>query len=105
MELWKPKLVLGWMLNLWGDLTQNLSNHNPKGKIQEWVQVHLPSARIKYRIIGESGPDHARHFESEILINNKSFGKGEGNSKKEAESKAQVAIALLCDKGRGAKKS
>ena len=34
------------------------------------------------------------------LINNKSFGKGEGNSKKEAESKAaQVAIALLCDKG------
>jgi ribonuclease-3 len=32
------KLVLGWMLNLWGDLTQNLSNHNPKGKIQEWVQ-------------------------------------------------------------------
>ena len=100
------KLVLGWMLNLWGDLTQNLSNHNPKGKLQEWVQENLPSARIKYRIIGESGPDHARHFESEILINNKSFGKGEGNSKKEAESKAaQVAIALLCDKGRGAKKS
>lgn len=100
------KLVLGWMLNLWGDLTQNLSNHNPKGKIQEWVQENLPNAKIKYRIIRESGPDHARHFESEILISNKSFGKGEGSSKKEAESKAaQVAIALLCDKGRKAKKN
>ena len=100
------KLVLGWMLNLWGDLTQNLSNHNPKGKIQEWVQENMPSAKIKYRIIRESGPDHAKHFESEILISNKSFGKGEGNSKKEAESKAaQVAIALLCDKGRESKKN
>ena len=48
------KLVLGWMLNLWGDLTQNLSNHNPKGKIQEWVQENMPSAKIKYRIPKET---------------------------------------------------
>lgn len=98
------ELVLDWMLNLWGDLTDNLSNHNPKGKIQEWVQENMPSARIKYKIIGESGPDHARYFESEILINNKSYGTGAGNSKKEAESKAaQAAVALLCDKDREGK--
>ena len=98
------ELVLKWMLNLWGDLTQNLSNHNPKGMIQEWVQENMPSARIKYRIIGESGPDHARHFESEILISNKPYGTGAGNSKKEAESKAaQAAVVLLCEKGRKGK--
>ena len=59
------KLVLRLNAEFMGDLTQNLSNHNPKGKIQEWVQENLPSARIKYRIIGESGPDR-EHFESEV---------------------------------------
>jgi len=79
-------------------LAENISHHNPKGQLQEWVQENRPGARIKYRIIKESGPDHAKHFESEISIDNETYGKGAGKSKKDAETKAAcVAIDALAD--------
>ena len=54
------KVVLNWVEGLWGNLEQNISQHNPKGQVQEWVQENLPNTKIKYKIIGESGPDHAK---------------------------------------------
>ena len=90
------KVVLNWVEGLWGDLEQNISQHNPKGQVQEWVQENLPNTKIKYKIIGESGPDHAKHFNAEIFLDHKSFGQGSGSSKKEAESNAaKIAIKLL----------
>ena len=92
------ELVLRWIHDLWGGLAENISHHNPKGQLQEWVQENRPGARIKYRIIKESGPDHAKHFESEISIDNETYGKGAGKSKKDAETKAaRVAIDALAD--------
>ena len=89
-------LVLGWIHSLWGGLTKNISNHNPKGQLQEWIQENRSGAKIKYSISKESGPDHAKYFESEISIDNKVYGTGSGNSKKDAETKAaQVAINSL----------
>ena len=90
------KVVLNWVEGLWGNLEKNISQHNPKGQVQEWVQENLPNTKIKYKITGESGPDHAKHFNAEIFLDHKSFGQGSGSSKKEAESNAaKIAIKLL----------
>ena len=80
------ELVLHWIDDFWGGLAKNMSHHNPKGQLQEWVQENRPGAMIKYTIVKESGPDHAKHFESEISINYKTYGKGAGKSKKDAET-------------------
>jgi ribonuclease-3 len=47
----------------------------------------------KYRTTGH-GPDHAKRFRAEVFINDSSFGRGEGRSKKEAEQSA-ATIALV----------
>lgn len=58
-----------------------------KTELQERVQSQF---RVipQYRITGESGPDHRKLFEVDILIQNEVYGSGEGYSKKEAEQKA-----------------
>jgi len=43
-----------------------------------------------YRI-GESGPDHAKQFTAEVLVEGEPHGDGEGRSKKEAEQQAAEA--------------
>ncbi len=63
------------------------AHENPKGFIQEWAQQGgLPVP--EYRVVKEGGPDHIKTFEVEVLIAGKVFGKGEGGSKKEAETRA-----------------
>ena len=92
------QVVLNLVKELWGHLDRNISRHNPKGQLQEWVQENLPNTKIKYKIICESGPDHAKHFDAEIFLDHKSYGQGSGSSKKEAESNAaQIAIKFLKD--------
>lgn len=44
-----------------------------------------------YELIGESGPDHDKKFEVEVLLNGKPCGKGSGSSKKRAEQAAAAA--------------
>ena len=84
------ELVLQWIHDLWGGLAKNISQHNPKGQVQEWIQENRPKAKIKYNITKETGPDHAKQFESEIIIDRKTYGKGVGKSKKEAETNAAL---------------
>jgi ribonuclease-3 len=49
-----------------------------------------------YRIVDTSGPDHARRFTAEVMLENESLGQGSGRSKKEAETEAarQALIRL-----------
>lgn len=46
------------------------------------------NVKIEYVIISESGPDHNKHFEAEVLCDGKVLAKGEGKSKKAAEMMA-----------------
>ena len=46
---------------------------------------------IRYEIIRESGPDHAKLFTAQVLVKGKAVGEGSGNSKKEAQSAAASA--------------
>lgn len=66
-----------------------------KTALQELVQRE--SGRVlSYRLMGESGPDHAKVFSVEVDLNGQPIGAGEGRSKKEAEQNAaKAAMAKL----------
>ena len=66
-----------------------------KTALQELVQRQA-GQELTYRMIGEQGPDHAKTFQAEVLLNGKSIGAGAGRSKKEAEqAAAKAALAHL----------
>lgn len=66
-----------------------------KTALQELVQ-RTSGQVLAYRLIGESGPDHAKTFEMEVLLNGTAIGSGSGRSKKEAEqAAAKTAVARL----------
>jgi ribonuclease-3 len=58
-----------------------------KTELQEFTQKHLKQTP-SYNLIKEDGPEHERTFEVEVLVAEKSLGKGIGRSKKDAEQKA-----------------
>ena len=63
------------------------AERNPKGELQEHLQAIEPQAPI-YQIVGESGPDHRRVFQAEVLWCGRQLATGRGKSKKEAEIRA-----------------
>ena len=58
-----------------------------KTALQELVQRQADQV-LAYRMAGEAGPDHAKTFQAEVLLNGKILGEGSGHSKKEAEQAA-----------------
>lgn len=58
-----------------------------KTQLQEHIQKKQ-DVTVEYRIIRETGPDHAKEFESGIYLNDKLYASGKGKTKKEAEQKA-----------------
>jgi ribonuclease-3 len=68
---------------------------DPKSVLQEWIQSRGYSHPI-YRTIAERGPDHAKLFEVEVLIDGKVYGRGIGGSKQSAaKSAARAAMDAL----------
>lgn len=61
-----------------------------KTALQELVQRESGQV-LKYRLTGESGPDHDKRFFVEVALNGTPIGNGEGHSKKEAEQMAAKA--------------
>lgn len=58
-----------------------------KTELQELVQRQA-GQELTYRMAGEQGPDHAKTFSAEVLLNGSVVGTGTGRSKKEAEQAA-----------------
>jgi len=70
-------------------------NFDYKTAFQELVQ-RKKDQQIHYELTGESGPDHDKHFEVEVLLNGKAVGHGVGSSKKRSEqAAAEAAIEAL----------
>lgn len=66
-----------------------------KTALQELVQREEGRV-LTYCMVGESGPDHNKTFVFEVKINDRTVGRGEGHSKKEAEQlAARDALSLL----------
>ncbi|MDA0268980.1 MAG: ribonuclease III [Cyanobacteria bacterium] len=60
---------------------------NYKSQLQEWSLAEFGEVP-KYQIIAESGPDHAKYFTAEVLIQGEQYGVGKGAKKQDAEKKA-----------------
>jgi ribonuclease-3 len=58
-----------------------------KTRLQEISQMMFHSPPV-YRLVSESGPDHAKRFVTEIAVGGKVLGRGEGKSKKQSEQEA-----------------
>ena len=58
-----------------------------KSHLQELVQEKMNVTPV-YKIISESGPDHAKLFVTGVWAGNKELGRGEGASKRDAEQSA-----------------
>jgi len=69
-----------------------------KGRLQTVVQGRIHQ-NPTYRLIEESGPDHDKLFEVEILIGEKGYKTGRGKSKKDAERMAAKLLLEEIDKG------
>jgi ribonuclease-3 len=66
-----------------------------KSRFQEWAQAEL-GITPAYQIIDEDGPDHAKVFTAQILLNADVVGEGQGSSKRLAEqAAAKSAIITL----------
>jgi len=58
-----------------------------KSLLQEKIQVNVKESP-EYRVVKESGPDHNKIFEIEVLSQGKVIGLGTGKSKQQAEENA-----------------
>jgi ribonuclease-3 len=67
---------------------------NPKGRLQEILQAISPQSPI-YSVVSQAGPEHQKTFVSKVVWADLELGRGDGWSKKEAETAA--AIAALKD--------
>jgi len=63
---------------------------NPKGALQEKLQAEGDNPPA-YRCVSESGPAHARVYEVVVEWQGRELGRGQGASKKEAETRAAQA--------------
>ena len=66
---------------------RKLGQHDHKTRLQEISQMLFRAPPV-YRLVAETGPDHEKRFATEIIINGKILGRGEGKSKKQSEQEA-----------------
>ena len=70
-------------------------NFDYKTMLQELVQREKDKL-IRYDLAGESGPDHDKRFEVDVMLNSNVIGHGIGKSKKSAEQlAAKEALELM----------
>lgn len=63
---------------------------NPKGELQELLQAVSPEAP-QYHVVSATGPDHDRIFDCTVHHGGAELARGQGKSKKAAESEAALA--------------
>ena len=61
-----------------------------KSRFQEWAQAELGITPV-YQIVDENGPDHAKMFTAQVLLDTDVVGEGQGSSKRIAEQAAAKA--------------
>lgn len=90
------RLVLPWFAPLEERLRALDLEDNPKGRLQEWLQLHGPKTIIFYQVTGIEGPDHARGYRVTLYLSGQEYGQGFGSSKKEAEEQAaRMALRII----------
>lgn len=88
--------VTNTLLSRLDDIIKNKSWKDAKSQIQEEAQERL-GVTPSYKVIGEVGPDHDKHFTIGVFFGDKKIAEGKGKSKQEGEQ--QAALAALEAKG------
>jgi ribonuclease-3 len=83
----------------WGDAFHNVQKppQHPKTALQEWAQsrgLPLPT----YKIVGQSGPDHAPVFDISLQVKGFEEIVAQGRSRQEGERQAAKAFLLWLEK-------
>lgn len=74
---------------------ENVPFKDYKTLLQEVIQKN-PEEHLGYELVGESGPDHDKRFEVNVMLNSNMIGHGVGRSKKAAEQlAAKEALELM----------
>jgi ribonuclease-3 len=69
-----------------------------KTRLQELTAARA-LGRPRY-LVRDEGPDHAKHFYATVVVSDRTYGDGEGRSKKQAEQAAAwVAWSRLLEEG------
>src|SRR6516162_8521542 len=90
--------ILRQFENAFGGLSVIPILENPKGELQELLQS-ISSQAPQYHVVAATGPDHDRVFECTVHHNGEELARGQGKSKKAAESEAALlALARLREK-------
>jgi ribonuclease-3 len=74
-------------------LAREPSEHNPKGELQELLQG-LSLQSPSYDVLSETGPDHHKQFVCRVSWEGRELGRGDGQSKKQAEINAATDALL-----------
>ncbi|MEA5417861.1 ribonuclease III [Spirulina sp. CCNP1310] len=83
-----------WALNQ----RQEAEPANAKSDLQAWALAEIGQIPT-YQLVGQSGPDHEKTFVVEVRIQGKTYGRGQGRRKQDAEKAA--ARAALQQLGQG----
>jgi len=81
------KFIEMYILSELPEIMENQDYLDPKSRLQEMVQEKLSITPI-YKVLDESGPDHAKTFVVGVYIDEKKIGQGMGPSKQDAEVEA-----------------
>tara|TARA_Y100000588_G_scaffold171973_1_gene185807 strand:- start:746 stop:1477 length:732 start_codon:yes stop_codon:yes gene_type:complete len=76
---------------------------NPKGELQEMLQSKT-NVSPEYRVLNATGPDHDRTFVCAVRHESRELARGEGKSKKLAESAAAAAAIKVLRRPRKPKR-
>jgi len=92
------EFIVGQFNAAFGSLAVIPTLENPKGELQEFLQS-TSSQAPQYHVVAATGPDHDRVFECTVHHNGQELARGQGKSKKAAESEAAtLALAKLREK-------
>ncbi|MGD0795119.1 MAG: ribonuclease III [Dehalococcoidales bacterium] len=84
------ELVFRLLDDTWIKVIQQGTGTDYKSRLQEVIQYRF-QLTPSYRLIAETGPDHAKNFTVEVSAGSRILGKGTGKSKKLAETEAARA--------------
>lgn len=81
----------GFVVRVFGDALQVAASEKPVWDFKSRLQVYSQAengAVPEFRIVRETGPDHAKEFDVEVRIQGESAGRGRGRTKRDAEQAA-----------------
>jgi ribonuclease III len=81
------EVVTRWLKDRLDDVAHGVDIRDAKGALQEQLQAQSQGPPF-YNVTKEEGPDHAKTFEVQIIVDGTVLATGRGRSKKEAEKDA-----------------